>query len=109
MAKAALFTDGYRSDVSAPARSVPSLAAEYQGGSGGSALPFYDASGGGRRTHGWNPGNAGPNTIGIQTIETLRSRARFTKNWMRMRPISRARCGTLVITWVTCSACGAEP
>ena len=78
MAKAALFTDVYRSDVSAPARSVPSLAAEYQGGSGGSALPFYDASGWGRRTHGWNPGNAGPNTIGIQTIETLRSRARFT-------------------------------
>ena len=78
MAKAARFTDVYRSDVSAPARSVPSLAAEYQGGSGGSALPFYDASGWGRRTHGWNPGNAGPNTIGIQTIETLRSRARFT-------------------------------
>jgi len=78
MAKTALFTDVYRSAVSAPARSVPTLAAEYQGGSGGSALPFYDASGWGRRTHGWNPGNAGPNTIGMQSIETLRSRARFT-------------------------------
>jgi lambda family phage portal protein len=78
MAKAALFTDVYRSDVGAPARSVPTLAAEYQGGSGGSAMPYYDASGWGRRAHGWNPGNAGPNTIGMQSIETLRSRARYT-------------------------------
>ena len=81
MAKAELFADVYRPAPSAPGVSVPAPAAAYAGtggSAGGSAMPYYDASGWGRRMYGWNPGNAGPNTVGIQTIETLRSRSRYT-------------------------------
>ena len=77
MAKADSFADIYRS---APATTALAPRADASDGtqSGHSATPFYDASGWGRRTHSWNPGNAGPNTIGVQTLDTLRSRARYT-------------------------------